>query len=154
MSKKPLFRRNLYSKLLTLTLLLFFFSAYSITPDNIWKLYLSQDGIEIYYDTEECHDFANGTHYEYVILKFVNTTSIPKKITWSENLYYNGKCNGCDGKTDKPLFTVELKANESKEGGCGKDDGDTFRIFSRFLNYTDKPTLTKYELMNLIVTDR
>jgi hypothetical protein len=154
MSKKLLTIRHLYSKFITLFLLFIFSNTYSLTPDNNWKLYRAQDGIEIYYATEECHDFANGTHYEYIILKFVNTTSTAKKITWSEILYYNGKCTGCDEKSDKPLYTVELNANESKEGGCGKDDGDTFRIFNRFLNYTDKPTLTKYELMNLIVTDR
>ena len=129
-------------------------TVFSLTPDNNWKLYKTIDGIEIFSSTEECHDFANGTHYEYIVLKFVNTTSVPKKITWKENLYYNGKCYGCDGTSDKPLFVVELNANESKEGGCGKDEGDTFRIFNRFLNYTDKPTLTNYELMNLIVTDR
>ncbi len=130
------------------------FNAYSITPDNDWKLYKSINGIEIYYANEECHDFANGTHYEYIVFKFINTTSVSKKITWSENLYYNGKCNGCDGKSDNPLFEVELKSNETKQGGCGNDNGDVYRIFSRFLNYTDKPVLTKYDFTNLIVTDR
>jgi hypothetical protein len=47
-----------------------------------------------------------------------------------------------------------MEANQTIQGGCGMDDGDTFRIFSRFLNYLDKPVLTKYDLVNLIITDR
>jgi hypothetical protein len=153
MSNLRPFKHSIYSVIIFL-LLFFPITVFSLTPDNNWKLYKSIDGIEIYSANEECHDFANGTHYDYIVFKFVNTTSVPKKITWKENLYYNGKCYGCDGTSDKPLFVVELNPNETKEGGCGKDEGDTFRIFNRFLNYTDKPTLTKYELMNLMVTDR
>lgn len=154
MSKKRPYFNALYSKLLVPILLLTFYNAFSLTPDNNWKLYKFIDGIEIYTANEECHDFANGTHYDYIVFKFVNTTSVPKKMTWSENIYYNGKCTGCDETSDISLFMVELDPNESKEGGCGKDENDTFRIFNRFLNYTDKPILTKFELMNLIVTDR
>ena len=145
---------SIYSKLLFPFLLFLALNGFTQTANNTWKLYKSVDGIEIYTANKECHDFANGIHYDYIVLKFVNKTSVSKKITWSENLYYNGKCYGCDGNSDKPLFVVELDPNESKEGGCEKDDGDTFRIFNRFLNYTDKPTLTKFELMKLIVTDR
>lgn len=135
---------------------LLFFSQVLLAsvPVDEWTLYKEINGVKIYTSKEECHDFANGTHYEYVILKFVNTTNITKKISWSEQLYYNGVCNGCDGNTDKPAFQIELKANEVIQGGCGTDNGDTFRIFNRFLNYTDKQVLTKYDIVSINITDR
>ena len=154
MSKLRPFIQFSYSYLLLTCFVLLYTNVSAFVPDNEWKLFTSVGGINIYTSTEECHDFKNGTHYEYILLKFVNTNNAPKKISWSENLYYNGICNGCDGKGDKKLFEVLLNSNESLEGGCGIDNSDTFRIFNRFLNYTDKPILTNYELKNLIVTDR
>ena len=118
-------------------------------PENEWNLYIESNGIQIYTQNDECHDFKNGTHYEYLMLKFVNTTSVNKKIKWSENLYYNGKCSNCNGNSDKPIFEFELNANQTKQGKCDVDINDMFRIFNRFLNYTDKPVLTKYEIINL-----
>jgi len=137
-----------------LSLLIISQTSIASVPEEKWNLYKEINGVKIYTSKEECHDFANGTHYEYVMLKFENTTNITKKISWSEHLYYNGICSGCDGNTDRSLYQIELKANETTQGGCGTDDGDTFRIFNRFLNYVDKPVLTKYDLVNLIVIDR
>jgi hypothetical protein len=118
-------------------------------PEGEWNLYMESNGVKIFTQNDECHDFKNGTHYEYLMLKFVNTTNVNKKIKWSENLYYNGKCTNCKGNSDKPIFEFDLEANETKQGNCGTDVNDMFRIFNRFLNYTDKPVLTKYEFINL-----
>lgn len=147
------FSIRIISSTIMLTLFLFSQAIIASAPVDEWTLYKEINGVKIFTSKEECHDFANGTHYEYVILKFVNTTNVTKKVTWSEHLYYNGVCNGCDGNTDRPLFQIELKANEIIQGGCGTDNGDTFRIFSRFLNYVDKQVLTKYDLVNLIIID-
>lgn len=120
-------------------------------PKPEWKLYKELNGIQVYTQTDECNDFKNGTYYEYIMLRFVNTTTDNKKIKWSENLFYNGKCTNCDGNSDKPFFEFELEANQIKQGDCGADVNDMFRIFNRFLNYNDKPVLTKYEFVNFEV---
>jgi hypothetical protein len=124
-------------------------SSKTITaPENEWKLYKELAGVKVYTQIDECHDFKNGTHYEYIMLKFVNTTLSNKKIKWVENLYYNGICNTCDGNSDKQVYEFELASKQIKQGNCELDENDMFRIFNRFLNYTDKPVLTKFELIN------
>jgi hypothetical protein len=145
--------------LFKVVLIILVFSGFTNLPvfaqnnSDGWTLYKEVQGVRILYQTDECHDNANGTHYEFVILKFVNTTTTAKHISWSENLYYNGICTNNKENTDYPVKEVNLKAGESVQGDCN-DSGDTFRIFSRFLNYADKQILTNYELINIIVTDR
>ncbi len=121
------------------------------SPESDWSLFKELNGVQVFTQIDECNDFKNGTHYEYIMLRFVNTTSVNKKIKWSENLYYNGKCSNCDGNSDKPVFEFELGSNRIKQGDCGDDANDMFRIFNRFLNYTDKAVLTKYEFVNFEV---
>ena len=120
-------------------------------PENEWKLYLELNGVQVYTQNDECHDFKNGTHYEYVMLKFVNTTSNIKNINWEEKLYYNGSCWTCQENSDIKIYKLELSSNETKNGDCGNDKNDILRIFNRFLNYSDKPVLTKFELINFEV---
>lgn len=120
-------------------------------PKGEWKLFKEANGVQVFAQIDECHDFKNGTHYEYTLLKFVNTTNEVKRIRWSENLYYNGICSTCDGNSDKNVFELELTYNQTKQGDCGVDNNDILRIFNRFLNYNDKPVLTKYEFVNFEV---
>ncbi|MBI5541280.1 MAG: hypothetical protein HY951_14535 [Bacteroidia bacterium] len=120
-------------------------------PEREWELLKEANGVQVFTQNDECHDFKNGTHYEYIILKFVNTTVDNKKIMWSENLFYNGICSTCDGNSDKTVFELELTSKQTKQGDCGVDNNDILRIFNRFLNYNDKPVLTKYEIVNFEV---
>jgi hypothetical protein len=126
-------------------------SASAQTPQNGWTLYQQTNDIKVEYKAEECHDNANGTHYEYLVLRFTNLASTDKNIRWTEKLSYNGASTS---DTDQPQKQIVLKGNEVRQGGCENDPGDTMRIFKRFLNYTDKPTLTNFELTNFIITDR
>lgn len=124
-------------------------SAKTVISQNAdWKLYDERKNVQIFVRNFECHDNANGLHYEYILLKFVNTTSQSKQIKWSEKLYYNGNCINCNENNNELVFETELLPNQTKQGDC-KDNSDRFRIFSRFLNYKDKPILTKYELFNI-----
>lgn len=132
-----------------LTVFITFISQGQVNSE--WKLYESAGGTEIWQTTEECHDFANGLHYEYIVMKIINTTSTAKTISWQKEIYYNG----LKSEPENALKTEEisLKPFETLQGGCNNEP-EILRIFSRFLNYTDKPHLTKYELSNLIITDR
>ncbi len=115
-----------------------------------WKLYNEINDIQIFVQNCNCHDNANGIHQEYILLKILNTSLQNKKISWSEKLYYNGNCVNCDEKNSELFFETELLPNQEKHGNC-IDNYETFRIFSKFLNYKDKPYLTKYELINIVV---
>jgi len=117
-------------------------------PSYEWDLYNEINNVQIFVRHIECHDNTNGLHYEYVLLKFLNTSLQSKTISWNEKLYYNGNCVNCDENSSELSFETELLPNQQKQGDC-KDNNDTFRIFSRFLNYKDKPILTKYELFNI-----
>ncbi|MFH2140778.1 MAG: hypothetical protein ABIJ97_00040 [Bacteroidota bacterium] len=117
-------------------------------PD--WKLYETINGIEIYYKSEECHDLKKGMHKEFVLLKFVNTTEENLVIKWDNYLWYDGNCLTCIEDAEYK-FSVQLSAKESREGGCEYESELSLKLFSRFLNYSDKPELTMFELANLKV---
>jgi hypothetical protein len=128
--------------------------AISATPggEKDWTLLKTVQGVQVFYQYGECHDNANGLHYEYVYLKFVNTTQADVVVNWTEELWYNGKCRTCQGSADQPLFTLKLNAGQTREGACGQNIPEKMRIFSKFLNYDNKPELTKFELVNFAVT--
>lgn len=126
-------------------------SAKTVTSQNAeWKLYNEVNNIQIFVKNCDCHDNANGIHQELILLKFINKSSQRKEISWSEKLYYNGNCVNCDEKNSELSFEIELLPNQEKLGNCN-DNYETFKIFSKFLNYKDKPYLTKYELNNIVV---
>lgn len=125
-------------------------SKTGFSPNNNWVLYKEINNVQIFVCNKDCHDNANGLHYEYLLLKFINTSSQSKQIKWSEKLFYNGNCVGCEEKSNELSFEAELLPNQTKQGECN-DNNDTFRIFSKFLNYKDNPYLTNYELNNIEV---
>jgi hypothetical protein len=113
-----------------------------------WKLYETVNGVEIYYKSEECHDINKGMHKEHVLLKFVNTTEQVVLVNWNNHLWYDEKCLTCV-EDPEHKFSLTLQPAESKEGGCDENSDITLKVFSRFLNYTDKPELTTFELSDL-----
>jgi hypothetical protein len=110
-----------------------------------WIFKSSSNGIDVFFQTDEFHDDANGLHYEYVLLKFQNTTKANKKITVIPDLYYNGiKIESETVDIAGSIFF--LNAGESRSGSVDSKSPDYLKIFSRFLNYSDKPVLTGFEL--------
>jgi hypothetical protein len=112
-----------------------------------WQTYQQIKGIDILYKFEECHDVKNGTHYGFYILKIVNTTGKVKRISWVQQLTYDGVTY----PADKNIFTGDVGANRVLEGSCETEN--PLRIFVRFLNYTDQPELTGFELKNILIED-
>lgn len=110
-----------------------------------WLLKNDYNGIKVFYQTDEFHDDANGLHYEYILLKFQNTTKANKKITVIPELYYNGTKVKTES-IDIAGSVFFLNAGESRSGSADGRSPDYLKIFSRFLNYSDKPVLTGFEL--------
>lgn len=120
--------------------------------ENEWKLYQEKNGVQVYYKKAERNDEANGIFKEVILLKLVNTTNTKFEIQWKAENWYDGKCWNCDKDTKEQISSLVLDAGESQEGIAERDtEYPQLRIFSRFLNYDDKPELTKFRFVNFEV---
>ncbi len=133
--------------------LIFFASVgFSQTNQNNsdWKLYIERNGVQFYTKTVKCHDEVNGIHKEVVLIKATNTTSYKFEIKWKNEIWYDNNCVNCNSKSKEYQFSMILEGDQSKEGDCiNKEQG--LNIFSKFLNYSDKSVLTKFNLIDLEV---
>gem|GEM_PF-1626344 len=142
-TKKP--SRCFFYKLPLLFSLLTITALFSSAQDNgNWILHKEQDGIKIYTQFDEFHDNANGLHYEYVILKISNTTSRDKIINISTVLYYDGKKISDD---DNTTFKIKVLSGNSVAGNVSDKSNESLKIFRRFLNYSNKPVLTGFDII-------
>jgi len=117
-----------------------------------WKLYESDNGIQIYYKKADRNDRANGVFQELILFKFVNTTNTKFEVSWKTENWYDGKCWNCNKTTKEEAHKILLDAGESIEGETNLTmENKKFSLFSKFLNYDDKPELTKFKFINLTV---
>ena len=137
-----------FSKALTFfALCIFILSTHTVFSQNegIWKLYSENDGIKIFTKKAECHDNVNGLHYEYVFIKIQNTSNINKNVTLDPALTYGDKQypQASDNNATKSIL---IKAGNEIQGDCSENTPECLKIFSRFLNYSNKPSLSTFEL--------
>lgn len=127
--------------------ILFIFTG-SLSAENFltgeWSLYKETGDLIIYTRIEECRDIANGLHYEYILIKIVSKTKRNQSLTLDRKVFYDGKCPDSDNNNERDQI-IYLVSNQQIEGSCA-DSTEDLRIFSRFLNYNDKPELTGFEL--------
>lgn len=119
-----------------------------------WKLYEGDNGAQVYYKKADRNDKANGIFQELVLFKFVNTTNTKLEISWSTENWYDGKCWNCNKTNNEEDKTLVLDAGESIEGEAVGDTNRDLQLFSKFLNYDDKPELTKFRFINLQVNPK
>lgn len=117
-----------------------------------WTLYGEESGVQIYYKYQECNKPTDGIFKEYVLLQFLNTSEASIAISWDNELWYNNVCQTCKSENGEYHYEINLGPGESIEGDC--NDNYDLRLFSKFLNYRDKATLTKFDLKNLTVTQK
>jgi len=115
-----------------------------------WKFLLTTGNVNFFYKVAACHDDANSIHSEYVLLKLENISDQPIEISWDVLMYYNNKCWNCNNLGPEYHKVVQLDPGQTIEGKCFDKD-KTLRIFSKFLDYKDRPesTLTNFKLINL-----
>jgi hypothetical protein len=116
-----------------------------------WKLFESDNGIQLYIKKADRNDVKNGIFQELVLFKFVNTTNTKLEINWRTENWYDGKCWNCNKTTNEEAKKLVLDAGESVEGVTERDSNRDLQLFSKFLNYEDKPELTKFRFVNLEV---
>lgn len=123
-----------------------------IIKSPTWTLYQEQGGVQLFYRFQECHIPSEGFHRELVLIKLVNNTSIEKQVEWDIVLWYKDNCVNCDLSNKEQHRKVVLAPNSQIEGTCNLEEGQTLKMFSRFLNYKmDDWELTHFELRNFKV---
>ncbi len=113
--------------LLTAFILMFSysFSQTQNTEFGNWKLMNKKDGIEVYGKHELCKVDYAPNDYHFLSIKIVNTNTIEKEVSlYIKNVYQEGE----SGHKDENLTTVNLKANETKEGTCFDQDATLTRM--------------------------
>ncbi len=141
---------------ISLLLMLFIFShsmAQQATEE--WTLHKEVSGIQVYAQTVDCIIESEGFYQEHVLLRFVNTTPMPQRISWQLEAWYSGpgyegNCVTCD--KDEYRFSLDLDAGETVTGSCDLHSPPKLKIFSKFLNYETEVGLTDYNIAVIEVT--
>ncbi len=122
-------------------------------PDGInseeWKLYTSENGVEIYMKKQACDDPANGIYMEYVLIRVANTNDQAVEVSWISHPYHDNEPAFDDNPDEELAFTVAVRAGSSVEGSCGERGLSEYKRFTR---KSDIRELTDLELANLTVT--
>jgi len=122
------------------------FLSFSQENEKDWNLYKEVNGIKINYKYQECHDVHNGIHQELVLFQFVNKTENDIKIDFDFSLIYSNT-KSLISKTSEQRKQILIKKLSTYESSCFENR--EYTIFSKFLNYTDKSELQKFDLKNI-----
>jgi len=135
-----------------LALWLFSLSAFSQSElmENTNNL-ITKDGISISSTLQNCNDFKNGTHKEYVLLGVLNANPFPVELSFKKNLWFDEKCNSCTSTSPEHVVSITIEAESEMQGTCDNNDG--LRIFSKMLNLEKVRKLTNYELVDITVDE-
>jgi len=121
--------------------------AQPLQSHDIWKLYKSSEGVEVYTRDIECEFYSN--QYKYTAIRVINTTNLSKSITWENRAYFDNKCVGCG--SGEAQVNIVLAPNQMIEGGCNSDAPSTFQILTYASNMPDLKAYSHIELFGLSV---
>ncbi len=116
-----------------------------------WTNYHNGREVEINYQKAECHDIANGIHKKIVLLQFVNLTNKKLSVSFNKQMWYNGKCTGCDNPPEQH-FTVVLNPQQTLEGSCADKRNKSLYIVDKMLNGSGSSSLSKFELSDIQIS--
>lgn len=114
----------------------------------------SQEGVIFSAKLVDCNRPEDGVYQEMVFLKLLNTTDQAMVIKFDLLLWYDDVLWTKVPVSQEKKKTLVLEAGDMLEASCDphSDYYYDIAIFSRFLNYTDKPELSKFQLSNLKVS--
>lgn len=158
---KTLFMRQLVLAFLLLPLL----SLSQTGNDNVlqvsyqevtaeWVQFHSQDGVLFYAKKADCNRPSDGIYQEMILLKIVNTTDYNLTISWDLLQWLDGQLWTRLPIKPENQRRVNLEGSGMLEGSCDNfsDYYTSLAVFCRFLNYSDKPELTKFEFANINIS--
>lgn len=123
-----------------------------IFKSNNWTPYIEKDGIQLFYKFEECNIPSEGYYREMVLLKIINNNPQDKEISWDIVLWYKENCVNCDLSNIEQKRNISIPGNAQMEATCALEEGQTLKMFSKFLNYKfDDWELSHFELRNFSV---
>lgn len=139
---------------ISLYLLLLPFFVFANEEPTEWTLYTSDNGVEVYYKYAPC-DLEMGFDYEWVLLKFVNTTITNKLVDFDKVMEIDGDCVTCNDPEGEYHMTIAINAMETIEGSCTVYDEASHHIFSKIItpNTGIDDQLTGFDLGNFTVTN-
>lgn len=128
-----------------------------VTNDNIkteWQLVQSVEGALFYVKKADCTWPQDGIYQEMILIKVVNTTEYDLVISWDILQWYDGTLWTRLPVRPENKHQLVLKGGEMLEGTCERTSQyySSLTVFSRFLNYEDKPEMTKFELSNINIS--
>jgi hypothetical protein len=126
-------------------------SAFVSVKAQSWTNYHSSREVEINYQKAECHDIANGVHKQVMLLQFVNLTNKKLSVSFNKQMWYNGKCTGCDNPPEQH-FTITLNPQQTLAGSCADKRDKSLYVVNKMLNRTSTSALTKFELSNIQIS--
>ena len=112
---------------------------------DTWQNYYRSKDLEINYKRTECHDPANGIHKKIVVFQFVNLTGKMLSVAFERQMWYNGKCTGCDHSPEHQSG-IRLAPHQTAEGSC---ENKTKSLYIIDQMKGGSSTLTKFELANI-----
>lgn len=116
-----------------------------------WTEYKTVDGVKFSEKSvEQTIDKTNETH-SWIVFQIENTNDYDIKVTWKQDIWYNGVCRTCDQPEPSGyMFEKVLKAGESISGDPS-DESNMLKIYSHIVSPARPGKLTKYEFKNITV---
>jgi len=119
-----------------------------------WTEIASLDGVLFYAKKADCNRPQDGIYQQMALIKVVNTTSYNITVSWDFLQWLDDTLWTRLPVRPENKKIIHLEEGASLEGNCDKDSDyySSLTVFCRFLNYDDKPELTKFEFSNIIIT--
>lgn len=128
----------------------FLLSNNIFSQSNNWEEYFVNDILKIEYSYQAC-EFSSTASQELVVFKISNLSNNNINLTYSTNIWNNGKEVETELNPEEFRRSIKLQANEVFISNCEINNKE-YTIFSGFVHNTTQeryPTLTKFELTNI-----
>jgi hypothetical protein len=139
-----------HTTFLTLLLIATSGQAQQINKPSDWQVYYENNEVRVEYKYQSCNLPWEGSHNENVYLKFVNKTTTLITVSWRNELWYNGKCHGCDGNIEFKN-QLQLSPGSTQQGSCSTSSPKELVILSKLLNVESKTKLSGFDLKDVTV---
>lgn len=119
-----------------------------------WQQVQSIEGVLFFVKKADCNWPQDGIYQEMILIKVVNTLEYDLSISWDILEWYDGTLWTRLPLRPENKHQIVLKGGEMLEGSCERTNQyyPSLTVFSSFLNYKDKPKMTKFELSNINIS--
>ena len=119
-----------------------------------WKVYFSNEQVEVSFKRVDCVRPDNGTDIQYIYLRFTNKTNHSLSLNYSKKLWYNNKCYNCSGENPEYSYQLQLEPGEIRQADCSGKKDKSLYIFAKMNNVENKSVLSRFEIADIQVIDQ